>query len=296
MSQCRNACFTEFDVQKAYVWYQWPEDSDVRYICWGLETCPTTGKQHLQGYIELKEKKTFTGIKKLLNSEKVHLEPRYGTQEQAIEYCKKEGNFYEWGQKKNPGSRTDIRDVRAAAAEGGMRGVLEETVCDDEGVTKPRFGYQACRHAELYLKYCDTGKVCKPEVIWIYGESGTGKSRKANEMCPEAYIKSEGSKWFDGYDGQSDIILDDFRQSWMSMQTLLNILDWVPTRVENKGGVRQLKAKRIVITTIKSPEQHYVEYEDEPQIQLIRRIDRIIELVRKEDTVIKMPTREKIEI
>lgn len=37
--------------------------------------------------------------------------------------------------------------------------------------------------------------------FWIWGSTGAGKSRRAHEDYPEAYIKPQ-SKWWDGYQGQ----------------------------------------------------------------------------------------------
>lgn len=60
-----------------------------RYNINQREKCPETGKEHIQGYIEFISPVRFTVVQKHFN-EKCHCEPRKGTQEQAIEYCKKE--------------------------------------------------------------------------------------------------------------------------------------------------------------------------------------------------------------
>ncbi len=44
--------------------------------------------------------------------------------------------------------------------------------------------------------------------VWIYGPSRTGKSTYAREHYPNAFDKLQ-NKWFDGYNGQKNIILDD---------------------------------------------------------------------------------------
>lgn len=47
-------------------------------------------------------------------------------------------------------------------------------------------------------------KVC----LWYWGEPGTGKTRKATDDHPQAYKKLV-NKWWDGYQGQKVVIMDD---------------------------------------------------------------------------------------
>ena len=44
--------------------------------------------------------------------------------------------------------------------------------------------------------------------LWYWGAPGTGKTRKATAEHPDAYKKLQ-NKWWDGYQGQDVVILDD---------------------------------------------------------------------------------------
>jgi len=47
-----------------------------------------------RGYIELQKRVAFDVVKRAINNS--HIESRRGSQQQAIEYCRKEGDFHEW--------------------------------------------------------------------------------------------------------------------------------------------------------------------------------------------------------
>lgn len=64
-------------------------EETVRYVVAGLETCPETGRLHWQGYVEFTQAVDLSRVKQELDCAWVHLEPRRGTQQQAMDYCKK---------------------------------------------------------------------------------------------------------------------------------------------------------------------------------------------------------------
>jgi len=61
------------------------------YYIIGKETCPDTGAQHLQCYIELKTGKTLHWWKQRCPT--THFEPSFGTAEENTDYCMKDGDF-----------------------------------------------------------------------------------------------------------------------------------------------------------------------------------------------------------
>lgn len=73
-------------------WDPWAQDFDkqtIRYIVCGAEICPESRRYHWQGYFEANKAVDLSTAKKLLFCNFAHLEPRRGTSQQAIDYCKK---------------------------------------------------------------------------------------------------------------------------------------------------------------------------------------------------------------
>lgn len=232
-----------------------------------------SGTHHLQGFIYFKNKASLKQLKEI--SKRAHWEIARGTIEQASTYCGKDKDFIEWGEKPQQGKRNDIE---------AMKSLLTETepmskVCD-------LMNYQCTRMAEKWLTYKEPKRNWKPEVKWFHGPSGSGKTKQANLEMPNAYTKTGPSKWWDGYDGHEEVIMDDLRSSHIEFTELLMILDRYEKRVEHKGGMRQLKAKKIIITSIYSPQEMYAGMQarnniHEPIEQLLRRIDSVINFAHK---------------
>lgn len=63
------------------------------FFIFGLETAPTTGTPHLQGYIEFTQYKRRSAVQKLIHP-KAHLEPAKGNRRQNIIYCSKSGDIH----------------------------------------------------------------------------------------------------------------------------------------------------------------------------------------------------------
>lgn len=235
---------------------------DVTYIIIGDEV-GASGTHHHQGYVYFNNKISFKQAQKLL-PEGCHIEPARGTPKQASDYCKKEKILYEHGELPIKGKRSDIETVKDLIAKNSNINTIIDNVNS----------YQAIKCAELLMKYKERKRDWKPIVYWFWGPPETGKTRTAFEMCPNPWISGKSLKWWDGYDGHEDVIFDDFRSDFCTYHELLRILDRYPYQVENKGGSRQLLAKRIIITCPFKPEDTFVG-NTELISQLLRRIDEI---------------------
>lgn len=82
----------------------------VDYMIFGFEK-GKKGTPHVQGYAYFSNKLTFNKLKKYLPT--AHVEAQRGPIKKAIEYCKKEGEFYEFGDSPHPGQASfeQIEDV-----------------------------------------------------------------------------------------------------------------------------------------------------------------------------------------
>lgn len=229
----RNWCFTAWTDS-----FLTCDEDAIQYLGYGIETCPKTDKKHFQGYVEFKKAFTMKSVKSIFNDNTIHLEPRKGTQKQAIEYCEKDGDFYEFGEPKRQGSRNDLQTMREEIANGADMSSIVQTVTS----------FQALRGAELLLKYCEEPRPVQDiEVLWCYGETGSGKSHFAYQNYQNIF-RPINEKWWEGYDGHDCILFDDIRGTNVSFERLLQLCDKYPFRIETKGGSRQVKYTKIVFT------------------------------------------------
>lgn len=231
-----------------------------KYLIYGYELAPTTGTPHLQGYIYFENTRTLSAVIKKMKD--CHVEFAKGTTSQNYVYCTKSEKFFESGERpKESGKRTDIESIKILAKSGAK----------DQDIAEAATSYQALKFG-LYLKQFHRPLKVKPIVYWFHGESGSGKTRKAFELYPDAYWHDTG-KWFCNYHEQDVAIFDDLRPNCFPFNYLLRLLDRYPMTVETKGSTTQWNPKIIIITSCMSPDK-FVPLGEDPK-QLLRRIDEI---------------------
>lgn len=273
-SSSRNWCFT----------LNTPKDEDrddllslvgtksISYMIIGLEKGEKTEHPHLQGYVHFVKGVTLKFLKDKL-CDRAHFEMCKGSSSSNIDYCSKDGDFKEKGDRPRMGSRTDLANIRSLVSSGvAMNKIAFESS-----------SLQGIKYAETLLKYSQMKDREKPRVVWLWGVSGVGKSRKAFSMCPleDTWVSSDRLEWFDGYFGQSNAIIEDFRGSMCRFAFFLRLLDRYPLRVPVKGGFVIWCPKLIVVTSSFAPKDVYSGERVYEQIdQLLRRIDEVEELVR----------------
>jgi len=222
----------------------------MKYMVYGKEVAPTTGTRHLQGFTVFHKKVVLSTAIKLLPPG-CHVTRCTGTAVQNMEYCKKDGDFVEQGSPPGvPGkNKRDWSSIREAA----KKGRYEEIPDDVMFMMEPKV--MAAREYDL----SDT----ETQHLWYYGAAGTGKSRKAREDNPEAYIKM-CNKWWDGYRGEEVVIIEDFGLKHDVLNHHLKIwADRYYFPAEIKGGTVKIRPKQIIVTSNYHPSDIWSDYEGE---------------------------------
>lgn len=215
----------------------------IRYALFGREV-GEQGTPHLQGYVALKKSMRFTAIHKALPG--AHVEAAKGNEQQNYEYCTKGADYEEFGVRAEQGKRTDLQKAIEVLKERGTKGVIEE-------------------HPDTYVKYYRGLEQLEYRLnntpydhdecrgVWIWGPPGSGKSHAARAYAPDAYLKAQ-NKWWDGYEGQKTVILDD-----LDTPTLGHYLkiwaDKYACSGEFKGGTCHLRHTKLIITSNYTPHQ-----------------------------------------
>ena len=237
---------------RAYNWahdpYNW---SDVRYASWQLEE-GKDGTPHYQGYAEFESPKRITALKKI--DSRAHWERRLGSPTQAIAYTRKEqtrvAGPWERGTKgPGQGHRSDLDLVADRVATGTkMREIARE-----HPATYVQWGRGLSNLATVLAEPYEHDDV---RGEWFWGPPGTGKSHTARKDNPDLFLKSQ-SKWFDGYDGETVILIDDLdKLGGDKLGHYLKIwADRYACTAEIKGAVVNLRHKKIIITSNYSPSE-----------------------------------------
>lgn len=251
---------TELEEEAILLW-------DSTYCIYQFEI-GENGTRHIQGYVVFNANKRLTGVRQL--NARAHWEIAMGSTEANVAYCTKD----------------DTREPGTFPIEIGVQPVtrivqgLQEKARWDQARAAAVAGRFDDIPSDIFLRHYRTIKevhkdnMLKPPDIdnvtgvWLHGPSGCGKSRSARQNYPNAYLKM-CNKWWDGYQDEENVIIDDFDPVHAVLAHHLKIwADRYAFLAETKGGAIAIRPGKIVITSQYSIEQIWP---DEPTREALNR-------------------------
>jgi len=245
---------------------EWVNGVECSKIVCSKET-GNEGTPHLQGAVTFRRLYTFNQLKKYHDT--AHWEVCKAPID--FNYCKKKGGeLVRDDDNRKKGKRVDLDEVREWLEAGDSM----------FQIVKKAKTLQTVSFARAWFQYNDQHLPIntKIDIFWYYGCSGLGKTKKVLDEAAGAPLFIPTSfKWWDGYEGQDRVLLDDLRPTWCAPDQLLRLLDnyRYHYRVEVKGSSRPFLATKIYITTPWHPRDFWKDNEEDPY-QLIRRLTEIV--------------------
>lgn len=230
------------------------ENSDSNYVVGQGERGTQNKILHIQFYVNFKVPQRFTKITKIDKS--IHCEKVY-VNNGADRYCMKKETrvdgpykFGNYPMKFN--DPNDWQNIWNLAKENRIEeippGIRIRNYNTIKTIAKDYMNLEDCEHLRG---------------IWIWGPAGTGKSRWVREHVPphDLYPKML-NKWWDGYNNQRVVVLDDFGLEGDFLSQELKIWsDRYGCLLENKGGCLQSNYEWFIITSQYRIEDIFTDFE-----------------------------------
>lgn len=236
------------------------------YLISCQEEAPTTGHEHIHIYVHFTQ--TYKLPQKLLKYG-AHIEICKGSPKQNIAYIRKDGNILdEWGDEPHQGARSvaELRECSIDEVPSQYYRIKKEI--DEDARRIESF--------DNMLNEIRNGDLKAPEIIYLSGESGKGKTFNALKMAVERYPNNEISTLqinnnfctFERPHAKCLIIME-FRPSQMHACEFLQLTDKYGYNANIKGGFIHIRPEMIIICSILPPSKIYA---GEKNIQFLRRI------------------------
>jgi len=254
---------------------------NVKYNIYQLE-CGTDGTLHFQGYLECRGQKTMVQLHTLEGLEGAHFAVRQGSQQDNIRYCSKKDETYiegpwEWGEKSEQGKRSDLLEIK----EKLDKKVSLAMIADENFSSWIRHQ----RGFKEYKRITTKPRDFKSRVVLFVGPSGTGKStlmkliaQKLGSVYVTPQPKGSGV-YFDDYDGQDVLILDEFDGSFMRPTFFNTLCDRHECVLPSHGAAgSQCISRFIFIGSNYIPKSWWKKRSASQLVQTTRRIDVVFKI------------------
>ena len=271
------------------------------YFCMADEIA-TTGTYHTHIFLFSPSPMRFSTVKNRFST--AHIEKAYGSAKANRAYILKEGHwadtdkaetsvsgtFEEWGdlpaekEEEAPEMFKLIQDLRAGKS-------VMEIIEDNPKLAFRIREIETLRQAILEEKYSAENRAL--EVTYLYGASGTGKTRGIFEkhdrksICRITDYGGRNGVRFDAYHCQDVLVLEEFH-SQIPISAVLNYLDIYPLTLPARYTDRIACYTKVYITSNIPLEEQYRDiqrYQMETWRAFLRRVQNVIEYLRDGSTV-----------
>lgn len=274
------------------------------YFCMADEIA-TTGTFHTHVFLYAPSPVRFSTVKNRFPT--AHIERAYGSAKENRDYIRKEGkwaddrkaetsvagSFMEWGTLPKEGEEKDPKMHKLLQ---NVKGGLSTTEIIDE---TPSFAFKsrdidALRQTYLAERFRRENRAL--EVCYLFGASGSGKTRSIFEKYPaEAICRitdyGRNGVRFDAYHGQDVLVFEEFA-SQIEIADMLNFLDVYPLMLPARYNDRVACYTKVCITSNLplSAQYSFTQiHSRETWRAFLRRIHRVIEFRRDGTTIESTP-------
>ena len=256
------------------------EQTEAKYVVGQGERGEQNHILHIQFYVNFANPQRMSKIKTFDNA--VHVE-RVLVNNGADTYCMKEQTRvegpYEFGTKPfRRNSAYDWNEIWNSAISNDFESIPADIRIRNYNNLK-----------NISKDYMETYDCSHLRGIWIFGPSGSGKSRWVREHCPphELYPKP-CNKWWDGYKGQKIVVMDDLGLDGITLGNELKIwTDRYGCILENKGGALPAQYDWFIVTSQYTISQIFKDEETKRALQR-RFITFFINDLLKSDFILKI--------
>lgn len=245
------------------------DSGKLKYLVAGKEV-GESGTPHIQGYCVFKNPCAFSTVKGALS--RAHIAVALGNAEENFAYCSKEGDYIEFGSR--PMSSADKGLKGKEYWETQWKLAVDDKLDEIDPKLKLTHWKTLVSIRDYHLK--DLGNQYRPGVknYWLYGPTGTGKSRAVREAFSDIYYKM-ANKWWNNYTGQDVVLIEDLDKSHAVLGHHLKLwADSYPFRGEVKNSTMMARPKHIVVTSNYHPKDVFLD--DGILLPLLRRFTLVL--------------------
>lgn len=228
-------------------------EDTMTYLVYGEEV-GESGTPHHQGFVIFKNNKRLNNLKDINGKAHWEMKSPKSTYQEASDYCKKDGQYHEFGElpaeniKKaqplgNKANHEKWRAINDKAKQGDLDWIDQE---------HPKVFNQSYRNLKQMKTDYMKRKEDLPDVCgtWFYGRSGVGKTKLVRTLYPDAYLKKPNNKWYDGYQQEDVVVIDDLDDTHEYMgYELKKLADAYCYLVEVKNSSMYIRPRQCIVTS-----------------------------------------------